>query len=68
MRMPADVDYITAKETASILGVSVDTLRFWRYTGKHTKALTPYANISRRVFYKRDDVQRFFDSSMTAIA
>ena len=68
MRTSADGDYITAKETAAILGISVETLRFWRYTSKHTKALTPYAHISRRVFYKRDDVQRFSDLSMTAIA
>ena len=68
MRKPADGDFISVKETAAILGVSVDTLRFWRYTGTHMKALTPYAHISRRVFYKRDDVLRFSDSSMTAIA
>lgn len=68
MRMPTTGDFISVKETAAILGVSVETLRSWRYTGKHRETLTPYAHISRRVFYKRDDVLSFSDSSMTAIA
>lgn len=68
MRTSATGDFISAKETAAILAVSVETLRFWRYTGKHKEYLTPYAHISRRVFYKRDDVLRFSDLSMTAIA
>lgn len=68
MRMPTDSDFITAKETAAILAVSIETLRSWRYTGKHKENLTAYSHFSRRVFYKRDDVLRFADLSMTAIA
>lgn len=52
-------NYITPGEAAEILGVAVDTLRFWRYAGKHTKQIPAYKNISRRVFYKREDVLSF---------
>ena len=67
MRMPHTSEYIAAKEAASILGVSADTLRFWRYSEKYKDKLTPYVHISRRVFYKKVDVERFAEMSMTAI-
>ncbi|SCX29990.1 Helix-turn-helix domain-containing protein [Pseudomonas sp. NFACC25] len=52
-------EYIRAEDAATILGVSADTLRFWRYAGKHMDKIPPHKHISRRVFYKRDDVVRF---------
>ena len=52
-------DYINPRQAADILGVSADTLRFWRYSGKHAKDIPAHKHISRRVFYKRDDVLRF---------
>lgn len=59
-------DYVGASEAAAILGISVETLRYWRYSSKHLDTLTPYVFVNRRVYYKRVDVQRFFDTSMTA--
>ncbi|MNO88701.1 Helix-turn-helix domain protein [compost metagenome] len=67
MRLPLNSDYISAKEAASMLGVSVETLRFWRFQGKYKDMLAPYLHISRRVFYKKVDVERFSEMSMTAI-
>jgi hypothetical protein len=52
-------EYITPEQAADILGFKADTLRFWRYAGKHTEQIPAYKSISRRVFYKRDDVIRF---------
>ncbi|EJM61920.1 Helix-turn-helix domain protein [compost metagenome] len=55
-------EYLNPGQTAEILGVSVDTLRFWRYSGKHTKQIPAHKHISRRVFYKRSDVERFAET------
>ncbi|MGV8865108.1 MAG: helix-turn-helix domain-containing protein [Pseudomonas sp.] len=66
MRLPHNSDYIPAKEAAAILGVSPETLRFWRYNGKHKDMLPPFAHISRQIFYKKSDVERFSEMSMTA--
>lgn len=52
-------EYINPREAADILGVSADTLRFWRYSGKHVEQIPAHKHISRRVFYKRADVERF---------
>lgn len=68
MRLPQMGDYIAAKEATSILGVSIETLRFWRLKGKYKDEPTPYLHISRRVFYKREDVERFVEASLTAVA
>ncbi|MNG37097.1 Helix-turn-helix domain protein [compost metagenome] len=67
MRLPQTSDYVPAKEAAAILGVSPETLRFWRYKGKYRDMLPPFEHISRRVFYKKVDVERFADASMTEI-
>lgn len=52
-------EYINPDQAAEILGVAKDTLRFWRFTGKHAEQIPAYKSISRRVFYKREDVVRF---------
>lgn len=58
-------DYVAASQVAVMLGVSVETLRHWRYAGKHLDLLPPYAFVNRRIFYKRTDVERFVEASMT---
>ncbi len=66
MRLPQNSSYISAKEAAAILGVSPETLRYWRYTGKYKDMLPPFMHISRQIFYKKADVQSFSEMSMTA--
>lgn len=44
-------EYITRKETAKILGVSLVTLNEWQKTGR-----VPAYRINTRVRYKRDEV------------
>jgi DNA-binding transcriptional MerR regulator len=67
MRLPHNSDYVHAKEAASLLGVSPETLRFWRHKGKYRDVLPAFEHISRRVFYKKADVERFSDMSMNPI-
>lgn len=55
-------DYLNPGQTAEILGVSVETLRFWRYSKKHVDQIPAHKHISRRVFYKRADVVRFSET------
>ncbi len=52
-------DYISAAEAAGIIGISAETLRFWRYAGKHIETLKPHTHVSRRIYYKRTDVTSF---------
>lgn len=52
-------EYINPGQAAEILGVSVQTLRFWRFSKKHCEHIPAHTHISRRVFYKREDVMRF---------
>jgi DNA-binding transcriptional MerR regulator len=66
MRLPQNSEYVPAKEAAAILGVSPETLRFWRYSGKYKDMLPPFTHISRQIFYKKTDVERFSEMSMTA--
>lgn len=68
MRMPTATDYVTAKEAAGILGVSIETLRFWRFSGKHKTAIPAFMHISRRIFYKRQDVHNFVETAMFVAA
>lgn len=67
MRLPFNSDYIHAKEAASMLGVSPETLRFWRHTGKFKDILPPFKHISRQIFYKKADVESFSEMSMSPI-
>ncbi|RJX74028.1 helix-turn-helix domain-containing protein [Pseudomonas sp. LS-2] len=50
-------EYINPREAALMLGVSHETLRFWRYTGKFHDKIPHKKHISRRIFYKRTDVE-----------
>lgn len=52
-------EYVSPWDAAEILGVSVETLRFWRYTKRHAEFISAYYNASRRVFYKRSEVEFF---------
>ncbi|WP_455886959.1 MerR family transcriptional regulator [Pseudomonas rustica] len=51
--------YLNSIEASIILGVKPDTLRFWRYTGKFKDELPHSVHVSRRVFYREEDVMRF---------
>lgn len=55
-------EYINPGQAAEILGVAVDTLRYWRHSRKHVQEIPAHKHISRRVFYKRDDVLRFAET------
>jgi predicted site-specific integrase-resolvase len=55
-------EYLNTRQAAGILGVSHETLRFWRYTGKHTDKIPAHKHISRKVFYKRADVMSFSET------
>lgn len=52
-------EFISADEAAAVLGVSKETLRFWRYTNKHVEQIPPLKHVSRRIFYRTADVVRF---------
>lgn len=67
MRLPQSSDYVPAKEAAAILGVSPETLRFWRHKGKYRDMLPAFEHISRRIFYKKADVERLSEMSMSPI-
>lgn len=57
-------DYVAASQAAAILGISAETLSYWRYIGKHLDLLPPYTFVNRRIFYKRADVEKFVEASM----
>ena len=48
----SEVEYLTRKETAKLLGVSLPTLHDWTKTGK-----IPALRIGTRVRYKKSDVE-----------
>jgi len=48
---PAPTEYITRKETAQILGVSLVTLNDWSKTG-----IVPFYRIGSRIRYKKEEV------------
>lgn len=55
----AQREYLSADEAALVLGVSKETLRFWRYTNKHVDEIPPLKHVSRRIFYRTADVMKF---------
>ncbi|WP_054890299.1 helix-turn-helix domain-containing protein [Pseudomonas sp. NBRC 111129] len=55
----AQREFLSADEAAAVLGVSKETLRFWRYTNKHVDEIPPHKHVSRRIFYRTADVMRF---------
>ncbi|MEW9878002.1 MerR family transcriptional regulator [Pseudomonas putida] len=52
-------EYLAPWRVAEILGVAVDTLRYWRYEKRYFDKIPPYYNVSGRVFYKKADVESF---------
>ena len=48
----SETEYITRKETAQILGISLPTLHDWSKTG-----IIPSYRISTRVRYKKSDIE-----------
>ena len=56
---PSDLDLVSPKETAKILGTSVGTLAKWRCTKKPP---LPYIKVSRTVMYLREDLRQFIAS------
>ncbi|MDM9588307.1 helix-turn-helix domain-containing protein [Pseudomonas asiatica] len=55
----AHQEFLSADEAALVLGVSKETLRFWRYTNKHVDEIPPLKHVSRRIFYRTADVMKF---------
>ena len=55
----ADDVYLESKEVAERLGVSIQTLRHWRYTGLRDELLPYKTRIDRRVIYKESTVEHF---------
>lgn len=47
---------ISPKETAQILGVSVETLSQWRH---HKRYNLPYVKSGSRVRYRKEDIEAF---------
>jgi hypothetical protein len=52
-------EFLDVHETADALGVSKETLRFWRYTNKHATEIPALKHVSRRVYYRTQDVVAF---------
>lgn len=52
-------EYMNPREAAIVLGISAETLRTWRSSGRFRDELPALKHITRRVFYKREDVMRF---------
>jgi predicted DNA-binding transcriptional regulator AlpA len=59
-RGDSDRDLLTAQDVAQMTGLSVHTLSWWRFSGgvgpKHLK-------LGRRVFYRRDDVEKWLEEA-----
>lgn len=55
---------LTAKQAASILGVSEDTLAVWRCTKRYP---LPYIKIGRKVFYRASDIETFINNRTVLI-
>lgn len=52
-------DRLTPAETATILGVKIETLAIWRCTHRYP---LPFVKIGRKVFYRGTDVKAFIAS------
>ena len=55
-KIPAQEEYLSRKETARLLSVTVATLYNWRRAGN----LKP-VRIGHKLFYRRSDLQRLFN-------
>lgn len=58
--IPASAEYLTEKQVASLLGVSLPTLRRWRAAGS---SYLPFSKIGRLVRYLRSDVESYAAST-----
>ena len=47
---------LNSDQVAEILGVKVDTLGYWRCTGRYR---LPYVKVGRLVMYRPEDVEKF---------
>jgi hypothetical protein len=52
------------KETAEILGSTVQTLAEWRCTKRYP---LPYLRVGGRILYRHDDVEKFLVSSRQTV-
>jgi excisionase family DNA binding protein len=50
-----DSEYMTTQEVADLLRTHVESVRFWRHTGKGPASF----RVGRRVLYARVDVERW---------
>lgn len=53
-------DYFLPDELASYWGVSINTLRKWRWEGKGPR----FVKLGRKVVYRRLDVEAFADAGL----
>lgn len=54
---------MTAKEAASYIGCSENTLKVWRCTKRHN---IPFYRLGRSVFYKQQDLDDWIESKRVA--
>ncbi len=62
-RLNINPEYLTPKETAEILRVSVGTLEVWRRTGAQD---LPFYRVGRNIYYERSDVFAFMRTKKIA--
>lgn len=51
---------LTTAEVAKILGVTVGTIKSWRWMGKRKEL--PHCKLGGAIFYRREDVKSFADA------
>lgn len=56
-------DRVTTESAAEFLGISKGTLAIWRCTKRHQ---IPFYKIGKNVFYKKDDLEAFVESTRVA--
>ena len=56
------MDLLSAKQVSDIIGVPVETLRYWRHCDIGPASFT----LGRRVVYRRDEVLRWIAEQETA--
>lgn len=49
--------YLGAKLAAYVLGLSVETLRRWRYLGRNADSLPHFKRFDGKIHYKKHDVE-----------
>lgn len=51
---------LSTKQTAHILGLSIDTLNVWRSTGRYN---LPFVKIGSKVMYRLSDVEQYIENN-----